>query len=461
MHRHHVSSGLSPARWCAWLVMVGVGLVVGSLVASVPVQAEPAQKVLVTRVATEITPVVADHIEGGIQQATEGGYDAYVIELDTPGGLVTSMRAIVEDILASAVPVIVYVSPQGARAASAGGVITLASHVALMAPGTAIGAATPVGMEGEDVSKKIVNDAAAQAEALARLRGRNVEFAGAMVRDGESLPVDKAVKWDVVDAEASSLEDVLRAADGRTVTVAGDRETQLSTAGAAVERADMGLLRRILQTLANPNLTYLLLTLATLGLIYELASPGVGVAGVTGAVSLLLALFGIAILPVTVAGLLLLAVAAALLAAELFAPGIAGFAFGGAGVLVLAALFLFDDAQGVSVDLAVAVPSAVVMAVLAVVAGRLVARSQRAPVTASGPGQLLDQVVTVRRIDRAPEPSGRGRVFTEGTWWDARSTGEPLVVGARAKVVGRDGLTLLVEPLPPEGPAARTTNGER
>jgi membrane-bound serine protease (ClpP class) len=424
------------------------------------VRADPSDKVLATQVATEITPVIADQVHDGIREATEEGYAAYVIELDTPGGLVTSMRAIVEDILGSEVPVLVYVSPQGARAASAGAVITLASHVALMAPGTSIGAATPVGMEGEDLSEKIVNDAAAQAESLARLRGRNVEFAAAMVREGESLPVDEAVEQDVVDAEAPSLEQALRIADGRTVTVAGDRDVEVSTADAAVERADMGLFRRILQTLANPNLAYLLLTLATLGLIYELASPGVGIAGVAGAVCLLLALFSLAILPVNIAGLLLLALAAALFAAELFAPGLGGFAFGGAFVLVLAALFLFDEAQGVSVDIAVALPTAVVMALLAVVAGRLVARSHRAPVTASGPGQYLGHVVTVRDVGPEGEPGRMGRAFTEGTWWNVRSTGEPLAAGTRARVVGQDGLTLLVEPILPADSDAKTPDGE-
>jgi membrane-bound serine protease (ClpP class) len=448
-------------RLRAWLALAGIGFA-AALLALLPtrVGAEASDRVLVTQVATEITPVVADQVHDGIREASEKDCTAYVIELDTPGGLVTSMREIIEDILASEIPVIVYVSPQGARAASAGAVITLASHVALMAPGTSIGAATPVGLEGDDVGKKIVNDAAAQAESLARLRGRNVEFASAMVREGESLPVDEAVERDVVDAGASSLEEALRVADGRTVTVAGNRDVEVSTAGAAVERADMGLFRRILQTLANPNLAYLLLTLATLGLIYELASPGVGIAGVAGAVCLLLALFSLAILPVNIAGLLLLAVAAALFAAELFAPGIGGFAFGGAAVLVLAALFLFDDAQGVSVDLAVALPTAVVMAVLAIVAGRLVARSYRAPVTASGPGRFVDHLVTVRDVGPGPDPGRTGRAFTEGTWWNVRSTGEPLVTGARARVVGQDGLTLLVEPLPPDDPDRQTPDGE-
>jgi len=274
------------------------------------------------------------------------------------------------------------------------------------------------------------------------------------------------VERNVVDAEASSLPETLRVADGRTVTVAGDRKVRLATAGAAVERDEMGLFRRILQAFANPNLAYLLLTLATLGLIYELASPGIGVAGVAGVVSLLLALFSLAMLPVNVVGLLLLGVAVALFAAELFAPGIGGFAFGGAGVLVLAGLFLFDEAQGVSVDLAVALPAAVVMGGLAVVAGRLVARSHRAPVTASGPGLLVGQVVTVRDVHSGSGRPATGRTFADGTWWKLRSAGPPLVRGAPAKVRELDGLTLVVEPLPSadatrETPTHETPGPER
>ncbi|HSE08021.1 MAG TPA: NfeD family protein [Nocardioidaceae bacterium] len=424
------------------LVLLGMLAASGPSAAASPA---PERRVLVTEVATAITPVVAEHIDSGLDEAARDDYDAYVIELDTPGGLVTAMRDIVNDILASPVPVIVYVSPDGARAGSAGAIITFASHVAVMAPGTTIGAATPVGMEGEEVSDKIVNDAAAQAEALAALRGRNVEFAVDTVREGRSAAVDEALELGVVDARASSLAGALEAADGLRVTITGEREVTVQTAGASIERDDMGPMRQILQVLADPNVAFLLLTLGTLGLIYELATPGIGVAGVTGATALLLALYSLSVLPVNAVGLLLLAVAAALFVAEVLAPGVAGFGFGGAVVLVLSAVFLFDDAQGVAVDLSAALPLAIVMFGLVVLAGRVALRTRRAPSTSTGTDVFTGQTVPVR------EASGTsGRSFTQGAWWTLRSTGGPLHAGGQVRVVGVDGLVLLVDPEAPD-----------
>ena len=412
-------------------------------------------RVLVTRVDTAITPVVADHVASGLRRAESGTFDAYVIELDTPGGLITSMRDIVEDVLASPVPVIVYVTPAGARAGSAGAIITFAAHVAVMAPGTAIGAATPVGIDGTDLSDKIVNDAAAQAEALAQLRGRNVQFAVDTVREGRSAAVDEAVRLGVVDGKASSLQDALTVADGRTVIVYPDERTTVRSAGAAVERYDLGLFRKILQTLADPNITFLLLTLGTLGLLYELVSPGVGVAGATGATALLLALFSLSVLPVSVVGLLLLAVAVGLFVAELFAPGVAGFAFGGAVVLVLAAVFLFDDDQGVSVDLAVVLPTAVLVAAATVFAGRLAARTRKLPSVSTGTDVFTGQSVVVREADGAT-----GSAFAEGAWWSLRSVGPALQPGEIARIVAVEDLVLVVDPLPAAEPSEHTSSDQ-
>jgi membrane-bound serine protease (ClpP class) len=424
-------------------VLVGAVVLIGSGAGAGP-PGDGSARVLVTTLATPITPVVADHVEDGLRDASDGGYAAYVIELDTPGGLVDAMRDIVEAILASPVPVVVYVAPDGARAASAGAVITLAAHVAVMAPGTTIGAATPVGLEGEEVSDKIVNDLAAQAESLAKLRGRDVEFASAMVRDGRAIDVDTALTEGVVDARAASLTAALDAADGQQVTVADERTVVVRTAGAAVDRHEMGAFRTILQFLADPNIAFLLLTLGTLGLIYELATPGTGFAAATGATCLLLALFSLSVLPVNAVGLLLLAVAVALFVAEVLAPGTAGFGFGGAVVLLLSAVFLFDDAEGVAVDLWAAVPLAVVMFVLVVGAGRVAMRTRRAPSVSTGTDLLIGRVVAVRESDGA-----EGRTFTAGAWWSLRSTGAPLRVGSEVRVFGVDGLVLVVDPGPP------------
>ncbi len=432
-------------RLVAVLGVLPVLLLLGAAPAEAGDQRPGEPRVLVTRVETAITPVVADHIAAGLERARSQGFGAYVIELDTPGGLVTSMREIVEGVLASPLPVVVYVSPQGARAASAGAIITFAGHVAVMAPGTSIGAATPVALEGGEIPDKVINDAAAQAEALARLRGRDVRFAVDSVRKGRSAAVDEALRLGVVDARASSLAAALEAADGRTVTVASEEQVTVQSADAVVVRHDLGLFRRILQALADPNIAFLLLTLGTLGLIYELATPGIGVAGVTGAIALLLALFSLSVLPVNVVGLLLLAVAAALFVAELFAPGVAGFAFGGAVVLVLAAVFLFDDTEGVAVNPAAALPTAVVAAVAALLAGRLVMRTRRMPSTSTGADAFTGRLVTVREAD-----GPTGRTFTEGAWWSLRSVGPPLRPDAQARVVALDGLVLVVDPLTPD-----------
>lgn len=412
-----------------------------------------APRVLVTTVDTEITPVIADHVAAGLQRADSGNFDAYVIELDTPGGLVTSMRAIVEDILASRVPVIVYVAPSGARAGSAGAIITFAAHVAVMSPGTAIGAATPVGINGSDLSDKIVNDAAAQAEALAQLRGRNVRFAVDTVRKGRSAAVDEAVRLGAVDAKASTLNGALEAADGRAVVIAADQRVTVHSANATVERHDLGLFRKILQVLANPNIAFLLLIVGTLGLLYELAAPGIGAAGATGAVALLLALFSLSVLPVSVVGLTLLAVAIVLFVAELLAPGVAGFAFGGAVVLVLSAVFLFDEGQGVSVDLAMVLPAALVVAAATVFAGRLAARTRKLPSVSTGTDVFAGQSVTVRDADGTT-----GSAFTEGAWWSLRSVGPPLRPGATARVVAVEDLVLVVDPRSATDPPEHTSS---
>jgi len=427
------------------LALIGWAMIV--LGTDEPAHAQAAQppRVLATEVSGAITPVVADQLGAGLERAGSEAFTAYVIELDTPGGLATAMRDIVEGILASEVPVIVYVSPQGARAASAGAVITYASHVAVMAPGTTIGAATPVGMEGEDLGAKVVNDAASHARALAELRGRDVDFAVESVTEGRSVSVDEAVDLGVVDGVATDLTGALDLADGRTVTVAGDREVTVDTAGATVVREDMGFVRSVLQFLADPNIAFLLLTLGTLGLIYELATPGIGVAGVTGATALLLALFSLSVLPVNVVGVLLLALAVGLFVAELFVPGIGGFAFGGAAVLLLASAFLFDEATGVSVDLWAAVPVAVVMFGAAVLAARLAHRTRHQRSTTTGADVLLGRDVVTEHVE-----GGTGRAFAVGAWWTVRSTGGPLHEGGTVRVTGLDGLTLLGEPGRPD-----------
>jgi membrane-bound serine protease (ClpP class) len=409
------------------------------------VSGEP-RRVLATRIDDAITPVVADQLNEGVGRAERGSYEAYVVELDTPGGLDTSMRDIVQLFLDADVPVVVYVSPAGARAASAGAIITMAANVAAMAPGTAIGAATPVGIEGDDVERKIINDAAAFAEAIAQERGRDVEFAIDAVRDGRSIAAEEAVDVGVVDLRADSLDALLDDIDGLTVEVASGDEVTLRTAGARVDRYDLGVFRTILQFLADPNLAFILLSIGTLGLIYELATPGVGFGGAVGIVALVLALFSLSVLPVNVVGVLLLLLAATLFVAEVVAPGFVGFAAGGAITLALSGVFLFRDASGAEVGLEVILPMAIVVGAAVVVAGRLAWRSRRAPARVSGIETLVGRVVEIG------EPEGdRAQVFIEGAWWNSRSVdGRALVGHTEARVVDVDGLTMVVDPVPPD-----------
>lgn len=407
------------------------------------------RSVLATTVDGPITPAMAAHLDDGIDQAARDGHAAYVIRMDTPGGLASSMRDIVQSILASEVPVVVYISPAGARGASAGAIIAFASHIAAMAPGTAIGAATPVSGEGgDDLEEKVINDAVAYAAALAELRGRDVDFVTDTVREGRSASATEALEVGAIDVVAPTLDELLDEIDGMTVTVAGEREVTLETAGAAVDEHDLGLLRTIQQRLADPNIAFLLLSVGTLGLIYELASPGLGVGGALGVTFLLLAMFGLAILPVDIVGVLFLLLAAALFVAEVVAPGLGLAAAGGVISLLLSGVFLFDDVPGLELSIAVVVPTAVVVGVFVVVAGRVALRARAAPSTTTGRGLLVGRQAQVRLT------GGEAQVFVQGAWWSARprETDAALDDGATVEVVDVDGLHLIVDPSPASPP---------
>ncbi len=397
-----------------------------------------AATVLVTRVEGIITPVLAEHLEEALARAVRDGALALLVELDTPGGLDASMRRIVQAFLGAEVPVIVYVAPPGARAASAGAIVTMAAHVAAMAPGTAIGAATPVDLQGGDVSEKVVNDAAAYAVSVAEERGRNAAFAEEAVREGRSVPAREAVALGVVDLLAGSRAELLRQIDGTRVRLGSGRETVLRTRGAAVVEYGLSFPRRVLQWLADPNLAFLFISLGTLAILYELANPGIGGAGIVGAILLVLAFASLSVLPVNVAGVLLLLLAAALFVGELFVPGTGVLAAGGAVSLVLGGLLLFRGAVGV--DPAVLLPSAGLAGLGAVAIGRAAWRTRRLP-AAAGAEALVGRRAEVRSAD-----GGAGQVYLEGEWWSARSRGAPLQVGKQVRVVGVEGLKLIVEP---------------
>jgi membrane-bound serine protease (ClpP class) len=419
-------------------ILLLVIVAVGAWLAALPGQARgQASTVLLTRIDGTVTPVIADHLADGVAAAERDGHAAYLVELDTPGGLDTSMREIVKAFLGADIPVIVYVTPSGARAASAGAILSFAAHVAAMAPGTTIGAATPVALQGGEISDKVINDAAAFAESVAAQRGRNTEFAIDTVREGRAVPAAEALRLDAVDLLAADRAELLGKLDGRSVTVASGNTVTLRTAGAATVEQDFGLFRRLLQLLADPNLAFLFLSLGTLAIVYELANPGVGFGGIAGAIFLILGFFALSVLPINLVGVLLLALAAALFVAELFVPGVGVFAAGGAVALVLGGLFLFDGA--VRVDPAVLIPVALVVGAGSVLAGRLAWRARRAP-SVSGREGLLGRQVTVRTAD-----GPTGQVLLDGAWWTARSRGAPLAPGQTVRVVDLDGLELIVE----------------
>ncbi|MEE9178995.1 MAG: nodulation protein NfeD, partial [Acidimicrobiia bacterium] len=344
-----------------WRRRVVASLIAGIAVAmalAVPSAAQ-GQRVLVADVNGPITPVVADHLEAAVAEAGETGA-VLIVTMDTPGGLDTSMRDIVQTFLNAPILVVVYVQPEGARAASAGTFITMAAHVAAMAPATSIGAATPVDLQGGEISDKILNDASAFAMSVAERKGRNVEFAEAAVRDGTSLTATQALEQEVVDLIADNLDDLLAAIDGMRVEVLGIA-VELATGEAIPEFYEMSTLRRILAVIADPNIAILFLSIGTLAVVYEAANPGLGFAGILGVILLLLGFFALSVLPVNAAGLALLILAITLFVAEIFVPGIGVLAAGGTIALLLAGVFLFEGQLQVSPP--VLWPTALVMGV--------------------------------------------------------------------------------------------------
>ena len=402
--------------------------------------------VLRVRVEGPITPVAASQFADAVEAARAGGHAALIVAMDTPGGLDTSMREIVQQALTAPVPVVVYVSPSGARAASAGAVIAFAAHIAAMAPGTNIGAATPVSLEGGEVIDKVVNDAAAYVAAIAEERGRDVDFAVDTVREGRSAAASEAVEIGAVDLIAASLDELLAEIDGTEVTLAtegGDTTTvTLATADASVADFELSWTRRILQALANPQLAFLFMSIAPLAILYEFISPSGGVGLIVGGIMLVLGLFSLAVLPVNLVGVLLFVLAASLFAAELFAPGVGVFAAGGAAALVLAGLFMFPRASGLALGLNVLLPVALALAVVALVIGRFALRSQRREAFSGQGGTMIGGTGTVRSTD-----GQTAQVHVSGAMWKARSAAGELQRGEQVRVVDMEGLELVVEPV--------------
>ena len=407
------------------------------------------ERVQVLTVRGAITPAIAGYVERGITNAENQGAHAVVLQLDTPGGLDDSMRKIMQRIIASKVPVIVYVYPSGGRAASAGMFITEAAHVAAMAPDTNIGSAHPVNLGGGEqdktLSEKVENDAVAFVRSVATTRGRNADWVENAVRNSVNLPARDAVEQHVVDLIANDYPSLMGQLDGRVVTLGDGSRVTLHTAGADLQRDDMTFGEDLIQTISDPNIAYLLLTLGMYGLIYELANPGGWIPGAAGVVALVLALYSLGTLPVNWAGVALIGLAFGLFAADvLVTSGHGALTAGGILTLLLGSLFLFS---GATADIGVS-PFVVAGVMLGTVGFFVfvlgaVYRVRRRPAAVGGEA-LLGEVGTVT-VDLAP----RGMIEVAGELWRAElapGLAGQVERGQRVRVVGRHGLTLDVQP---------------
>lgn len=391
-----------------------------------------------------INPAVDDFIRESIGRARSKGAKALIIQLDTPGGLLSSTRTIVKDILGAPVPVMVYVAPSGAGAGSAGVFITLAAHIAAMAPGTNIGAAHPVAGGGQEVKgvmgEKIENFTASFSEAIAQKRGRNTEWAIQAVRRSVAITEKEALKKNVIDIVAKDIDDLLKQAEGKKVDVDG-REQVLSFEGVRVERFEMGLKQKIINTLSDPNIAYLLLMAGILGIYMEFSHPGVIFPGVAGGIALLLALTSFQILPINYAGLLLILLGIALLVGEAFLPSFGALGIGGAISLGLGSLLLFDtESSDLVVDRSIIFTAVATLSALMLLLGYLVFKSQKRKPTMGMKG-LLGEIGEVRvKLDPA------GKIFVHGEYWGAEGDGE-IAVGEKVRVIGFEGMSLKVKRL--------------
>jgi membrane-bound serine protease (ClpP class) len=400
--------------------------------------ADGARRVLVVEFDNDVNPVTQEYLQDEMHRAEDEGYEAVVIEMDTPGGLGSSMREIVKTMLALKTPAIVYVAPPGSSADSAGAVIGQAADVLAMAPQTNIGSSTPVSLGGEDISddlrRKIVNDAAAYIQELALEHGRNGKAARRMVTQAANYGAREALELNIVDVIAQSVPDLLAKIDGTKTVPKG---MVLDTAGASVERTEMSFWKRALDLLIDPNVIALMLSIGLIGIVVELWNPGLVFPGTVGAISLIVGLYGLQVLPVSIAGLLLLLVSAGFFVAEAFIISHGALTVAGAITFVIGALMLFDPAgETYQVSLWTAIGIAGTLALLLGVALTRVARVARRP-SEVGVTQLVGGEGVVRRA---------GYVFVDGELWRARSEdGSPLVPGDHVRVESvEDGLELVV-----------------
>ena len=405
-----------------------------------------------------IGPATDDYVERGIQNAIQHQAELVVIRLDTPGGLDTAMRGIIKNIANSAVPVATFVTPTGARAASAGTYILYASHIAAMTPGTNLGAATPVPIgisppktgdgkqdkktpaPADAMKQKVINDAVAYIRGLAELQGRNADWAEKAVREAASLPAKEALRLKVIDIVAEDMTDLLKQLEGRKVMVQGHART-LHTVGLALHSFDPDWRSRLLSVITNPNIAYILMLIGIYGLILEFSNPGAIIPGTLGAISLLLALYAFQLLPINYAGMGLILLGVALMVGEAFAPSFGMLGIGGVIAFVFGSIILMDtEAPGFGIDVSVIATFAVTSAVIFIFVVGMAIKARRRPVV-SGLEELVGgEATVVDDFDR------KGTVTIHSETWNA-ITDTPLHKGQPVKVTAIKGLTLQVEPL--------------
>ncbi len=404
--------------------------------------AQEAHHVDVLEIEGPVTPIMIGYIERGIRTAEMDGADALIIRLDTPGGQIDQMKKVVQALLEADVPVVVYVYPAGAYAASAGTLITLAAHASAMAPGTTIGAASPVGQEGEDLSetleKKVKEDLKAQARALAGRRGEKaVAWAEAAIEEARALNAQEALEIGAVDFVAGDLDDLLTQMDGFQVEVHG-RPVTLHTAGATVRELPMTFAEQFLHIITNPTIAFILLTLGLNAILFELSSPGGYAAGIVGVICLLLAFYALGVLPVNYAGLIFIVLAFVLFVVDIKAPTHGVLTAGGIISLIAGALILFNSPL-YRVSLAAVVAVALVTGLFFAFAIAKVVQAQRRPAMTGREG-LIGQIAQART---ALDPDGT--VFVKGELWHATAVDGPLPAGERVEIVAVDGFRLKVK----------------